>query len=336
MPAVLTHQHHIFMSQQILILSQSHLEGATDAVCQWMNHLRIPHLRVNGEDFFHFQSLADLPDNASIATVWYRRKINSFPVKYSFKQPDFQTQYTIKRFLVDEFNGLHAYLFHTIDRPKWLNDPLSEDNLNKLHVLALARKYGIKTPFTEVVTTKAMIIQLLDTHPELIVKPLSECIFLEDASGGQYKMLTKTISPANLQAVPEQFFPSLVQEKINKKFEIRTVYLEGTCYSMAIFSQNNQRTKEDFRDYDTQRPNRTVPYQLPAELEQQLHQLMQSLGFRTGSIDLMVDMQGNYYFLEINPAGQFGMVSYPCNYFLEKKLAQALHKNIMHEEEIHQ
>ncbi|MGF6848941.1 ATP-GRASP peptide maturase of grasp-with-spasm system [Chitinophaga sp. W3I9] len=324
------------MSQQILILSQSHLEGTTDHVCQWMDHLRIPYLRVNGEDFFDIQNLDDLPGNNEIAAVWYRRKISSFPVKYRLKQADFNTEYTLKRFLVDEFNGLHSLLFFTIDRHKWLNDPISEDNLNKLHVLSLARQCGINIPFTEVVTTKAAIIHLLDKCNELIVKPVSECIFVEDADGEKYKMLTKTINKANLHLVPEKFFPSLVQEKIIKKFEIRTFYLDGECHSMAIFSQNNRKTKDDFRNYDNQRPNRTVPYKLPADLELKLNQLMKALRFRTGSIDLMVDMQGNYHFLEINPEGQFGMVSYPCNYYLEKKLALLLHKNSAHEKEIHQ
>lgn len=324
------------MSQQILILSQSHLEGTTDQVCQWMQHLQIPYRRLNGEDFFHMQNLGDLPGNTGIAAVWYRRKINSFPVNYSLKKPDFDTQYTLKRFLIGEFNGLHSYLFYTIDRHKWLNDPITEDNLNKLQVLTLAGKYGINIPFTEVLTTKAAITHLLESYPELIVKPVSECIFLEDASGGQYKMLTKTINKANLHLVPDQFFPSLVQEKVTKKFEIRTFYLDGECYSMAIFSQSNGKTKEDFRNYDNQRPNRTVPYKLPADLELKLDQLMKALQFRTGSIDLMVDMQGNYQFLEVNPEGQFGMVSYPCNYYLEKKLAQLLNKSIVHEKEIHQ
>lgn len=337
MPAVLPNSFQLYnMSQQILILSQSHLEGTTDHVCQWMNHLQIPFLRVNGEDFFQFQHLGDLPNNNEIGVVWYRRKISSFPAKYSLKQPDFNTQYTLKRFLIDEFNGLYSFLFYTIDQQKWLNDPLSEDNLNKLQVLALARKCGINTPFTDVVTTKAAIIRLLDNHNELIVKPVSECIFVEDTTGEQYKMLTKTISKANLHLVPEKFFPSLVQEKITKKFEIRTFYLDGDCHSMAIFSQNNRKTKDDFRNYDNQRPNRTVPYKLPADLEGKLDQLMKALHFRTGSIDLMVDMQGNYQFLEINPEGQFGMVSYPCNYYLEKKLAQWLSKNSTHEKEIHQ
>jgi hypothetical protein len=33
---------------------------------------------------------------------------------------------------------------------------------------------------------------------------------------------------------------------------------------------------------------------------------------------------GDIYFLEVNPAGQFGMVSTPCNYYLEEKIAEVL------------
>jgi len=312
------------MSAQILILSQSHLEGSTDHVCQWLSHLRIPFLRLNGEDLCYLQRLNDLPADEDISAVWYRRKINSLPAQYRLKKADFDTEYTLKRFLIDEFNGLHSYLFYLIDRKKWLNDPLTEDHLNKLQVLALARQCGISTPFTDVVSSKQRIAALLDTYQNIIVKPISECIFLEDAEGGQYKMLTKTINAANLHLVPETFFPSLVQEKVEKKFEIRTFYLDGECHSMAIFSQGNERTADDFRNYDSERPNRTVPYKLPAALEARLDRLMKLLHFRTGSIDLMVDHGGNYHFLEVNPEGQFGMVSYPCNYYLEKKLALLL------------
>ncbi|QJB32018.1 grasp-with-spasm system ATP-grasp peptide maturase [Chitinophaga oryzae] len=324
------------MSKKILILSQSYLESTTDQVCQWMDYLKIPYRRLNGEDFFRFQQLSDLPDNTETAVVWYRRKIAHFPAEFSLKQPDFNSQYTLKRFLVDEFNGLHSFLFHSIDAQKWLNDPLSEKNLNKLQVLHLARRLNISTPFTEVVTTKTKIMALLEQYPALIVKPLSECILLEDTERRAFKMLTSTIDQKSLGAVPETFFPSLVQERIVKKFEIRTFYLDGVCYSMAIFSQNNRKTTDDFRNYDNHRPNRTVPYKLPADLEHKLDQLMKILRFRTGSIDLMVDMQGNYHFLEINPEGQFGMVSHPCNYYLEKKFARLLHQSVLHEKEIHQ
>jgi len=51
---------------------------------------------------------------------------------------------------------------------------------------------------------------------------------------------------------------------------------------------------------------------------------MKKINLDNGSIDIIVDNNGKYYFLEINPVGQFGMVSIPCNYYLEKKIANYL------------
>jgi D-alanine-D-alanine ligase-like ATP-grasp enzyme len=51
---------------------------------------------------------------------------------------------------------------------------------------------------------------------------------------------------------------------------------------------------------------------------------MALLKLNTGSIDLIVNTTGEYIFLEVNPVGQFGMVSSPCNYYLEREIARFL------------
>jgi D-alanine-D-alanine ligase-like ATP-grasp enzyme len=48
---------------------------------------------------------------------------------------------------------------------------------------------------------------------------------------------------------------------------------------------------------------------------------MQKLKLNTGSIDMIYTNDSKFIFLEVNPVGQFGMVSKPCNYNLEKKIA---------------
>jgi hypothetical protein len=43
---------------------------------------------------------------------------------------------------------------------------------------------------------------------------------------------------------------------------------------------------------------------------------------------MIVTPEKKYVFLEVNPIGQFNQVSIPCNYFLEKKIADyLLHEN---------
>jgi hypothetical protein len=51
---------------------------------------------------------------------------------------------------------------------------------------------------------------------------------------------------------------------------------------------------------------------------------MYHLRLETGSIDLIHTPDGRDVFLEVNPVGQFGMVSIPCNYGLERKVADLL------------
>ena len=99
-------------------------------------------------------------------------------------------------------------------------------------------------------------------------------------------------------------------------------------FSMAIFSQSNSKTKIDFREYDNEIPNRCVPYILPKYIEKLLLKFSKKVGLNSGSFDLIKTVDDNYVFLEVNPAGQFGMVSYPCNYFLEEKIANHLIKLI--------
>ena len=55
-----------------------------------------------------------------------------------------------------------------------------------------------------------------------------------------------------------------------------------------------------------------------------LNKLYKKLDLNTGSTDFMVDKDGNYVFLEINPVGQFQMTSAPCNFNIEQKIANYL------------
>jgi glutathione synthase/RimK-type ligase-like ATP-grasp enzyme len=121
--------------------------------------------------------------------------------------------------------------------------------------------------------------------------------------------------------------PSLFQKYIKKKYEIRSFFLGGNFFSMAVMSQSDQKTMIDFRNYNYEKPNRYVPYKLPKVLEKKLQSLMYELNLKTGSIDLIFTEEGKYIFLEVNPIGQFGMTSYPCNYYLESEIAKYLIKN---------
>jgi glutathione synthase/RimK-type ligase-like ATP-grasp enzyme len=115
-----------------------------------------------------------------------------------------------------------------------------------------------------------------------------------------------------------------VQKHIEKECDIRIFYLRGRLYGMAIMSQKNEISKVDFRHYPSDPPNRSFPVQIPSEIADKLGKLMNRLNLDSGSIDLILDNKGSFYFLEVNPVGQFGMTSGPCNYYLERGIARDL------------
>jgi ATP-GRASP peptide maturase of grasp-with-spasm system len=159
-----------------------------------------------------------------------------------------------------------------------------------------------------------------------VTKAISDGLYLFDDTVGSrgFYSYTERVSRESLEDLPSPVSPSMVQEEIRKRFDVRVFYLEGRMWAMAIFSQSDERTQVDFRKYNDLRPNRTVPYRLPQQVEARLDQLFRELDLNTGSADLVLDECGEHVFLEINPVGQFGMVSEPCNHYLEREVARSL------------
>jgi ATP-GRASP peptide maturase of grasp-with-spasm system len=194
---------------------------------------------------------------------------------------------------------------------------------NKLELLEMAKDYNLKTPLSFVISQKKELELKIKKYKELITKAISDGVYVFNKDYSFYSY-TELVNENTLKNISDTFFPSLFQVKINKKFEVRSFYLDGQFYSMAIFSQNNEKTKIDFRKYDGVKPNRNVPYELPRIVEEKLVKMFNKLGLNTCSVDLIIDENNEHVFLEINPVGQFSMVSIPCNCYLEKEVASYL------------
>lgn len=245
-----------------------------------------------------------------LKSVWYRRGdffkdcLNERENNNLFYENLNHEWDVIKEFLLYEIKGINNFRFV---------------NVNKLLVLNYASIIGLLTPETLVCTSKLTVQNCLK-NKRLINKPISQCINKVEKNK-VYN--TKTIEVEE-DMIPDYFFPSKFQQLIEKKYELRVFFLSGTFYSMAIFSQLDKKTEIDFRNYNYKKPNRTVPYILPICIEDKLRELLEKLNLDSASIDLIVTKNDDYVFLEINPVGQFGMVSEPCNYYLEDVLSEHL------------
>jgi glutathione synthase/RimK-type ligase-like ATP-grasp enzyme len=178
-------------------------------------------------------------------------------------------------------------------------------------------------PDSKLVTTKKDLISISKEY-ELITKCGSggSGIYLEKTYSATGH--TKLLSHEFISNLNDDFFPSFIQKKIEKLFEIRVFCLENKFYAACIFSQNDSKTLIDFRNYNYDKPNRIVPFELPNDLIEKLKKLLSIIDIDACSIDIVINTNNEYVFLEVNPIGQFEFVGIPCNYKLDQKLAKYL------------
>lgn len=318
----------------IVILSREEFEVDSDHVIDWLDSLGGDWVRLNAEDLAghgpyqinfgpgecHGILCAGQREVRSdeVQVVWFRR----WHYPRDFSDPtieDSRLRFTVEHHLMREMRMLSEALFNLLADAKWLTAP-TETRLSKLRALQLASIAGLNVPDTLVTNCKLSAQAFKDRHRRIITKCIGDVDVFQYA-GHNWGLYTREVTQADLDVAPQNFFPTLLQERLEKTYEIRSFYLEGQFYSMAIFSQHDPKTSDDFRHYNRTYPNRCVPYRLPRATSMALQRFMDSAELTTGSVDLVHTPEGKLFFLEVNPGGQFGMVSQPCNYFLEKKVA---------------
>lgn len=336
----------ISLSFMILILSKAELEHSTEEVMDWIEALGGSCVRFNGEDFdgteawhmeisdrkvhFTFNRHGRTYKSAEIRIVWFRRHHGLKNFEYLRPLKDLGT--SIKNHLKNELFAAGEAAYHMLPHAQWFDVP-QDTRINKIGQLLLAKSLGFDTPDTILTNSLEEIESFRSNYRAIITKSLSDSNDL-NYKNKNYILYTLEVPREVREYVNNSIFPTLVQEALEKKYELRIFYLRGACYAMAIFSQNDAETATDMRQYNYSKPNRMVPFSLPDAVAQKIDALMRALRLQSGSVDVIITRDNRYVFLEVNPVGQFGMVSYPCNYNLEKKIAEYLvSKDASHEQE---
>lgn len=325
----------------MIVIQSSADDAATQDVLDWMRYLRQD---VPIADLYDTLPVDDLSlyigdngaaknavtvngrrlDIGGIRSSWFRR--GRFTMRADSKLPSWNRLAATEN---EDVLGLIDDLIYPGDRSI---NKFSDVLINKLKCLALAEKAGLLIPATLVTTAFTALLQFAREKQLIILKPIGTPFF-KIACNERYNahVVNKVsqVSHAQIERLGvlypgDKMSTTCAQQYIEKKWEIRTVFLNNECYSMAIFSQQNEQTRIDFRNYDEERPNRCLPYSLPDTIVEKLRKLMLLLNINCGSIDMIYTPQKEYVFLEVNPVGQYGWLSTHCNYFIDKRIALLL------------
>ncbi len=321
---------------KVLIISNED-DHTTNLVIDWLRfynqdyvrindttHLKVSNFRITNELSDFTLSNENVTFNYSeILSVWYRRGFLNMSVKtLKAKFPEEENITELSLYLSQEYEHLN----HSVLRMLWQKFNVNNSSdifTNKISNLHAAKLVGLNVPNTIITTRKNEVIDFINTCTNGII---TKAMYYGAFSAKKVHMgfYTSEVNMKDLDSIGTVFWPCLFQEKLDKYIELRIFYIHGKCYSEAIFSQNDATTSVDFRKYNYKKPNRTPPFILPNSIEKCLHDFMNNIKMNCGSIDLVLTKNLEYYFLEVNPVGQFQQVSLPCNYYLEKVVANYL------------
>jgi ATP-GRASP peptide maturase of grasp-with-spasm system len=333
----------------ILIVSHDSYDEPTNNIIDWLHFYDANYTRMNGEEYTPKKNFTiDLTNNClkkdddeilnpkEVSVVLYRRWFNP-PIrninfgkylKNNYGSDEALLIECYEGFLKNELSAYTNGIFSLFRKKTWIPEAQIargglRGGLNKIDVLLKAKELGLLIPETIITTSKKELLMFYNENNTLITKPIFEVapIIYKNSS---ISMFTKEVELEDIEKFPDQFYPSLFQKRIDKLFEIRAFIYKDKIYSIAIFSQDDNQTKTDFRNYNYSKPNRNVPFKLPKSIESKLFELIKEVKLNTGSIDLIANTNGELVLLEINPVGQFGMVSVGLNYSLERMIAEDL------------
>jgi hypothetical protein len=312
----------------MIIIFSTHDDVSTHLVVEWLLHYHAQPVVVNETNpivdicfdidnntrhrrlTFTLLSGLTIADN-EIDIVWYRRGSSFFKFPYRVLEQKNRLK-PIYHHLRAEYESLSKAFFAFL-RPKTIGD-YNQTDPNKLMLLQWAMQAGFNVPTTKILckADDRLAGGHINKNIANILHVLYNRSILYNRTTVQHDYPTGT------------FFPSLTQLCINKYCELRIFIFDNEFYAMASLPLNNETLQTDIRDITGNEQLNRFPFALPAAIKDKLRSFIAGLGYSTCSIDMLIDEKGDYYFLEINPVGQFGALSVYCDYSIEKDIAQKL------------
>jgi len=258
-------------------------------------------------------------DLGEVKSVYYRRP----------ELPDFkgiQLKEGEKQFWCNEIyytlEGLYKILRHKF----WISPVFAiREAENKIYQIILAQELGLKVPFSLVTTVPNEARNFIKTNNNnCIIKPIKVGL-IKDRDNPQI-IFTNKLGQEQINSIDRiSNCPTYFQDNIQKSADLRVTVVGNQVLSAQINSQVYEDTKIDWRNGDNIRLKYSS-IELPIALKQKCLELTKRLSLNYGAIDFVLDENGEFIFLEINPNGQWGWVDKRLNLGIGNAIVDLLMK----------
>jgi hypothetical protein len=234
-----------------------------------------------------------------ITALWYRRSHNLGSGLKGLLEGEYLSSVhgEIRQTLFGMLEGMHCFQIGKFSQYRRLD--------SKEEQMKIASSLGLKIPETCITNSPEEARRFVLAHNQgAIVKMQSSFAIYRE--GREHVVFTNVITEDNLESIDSlQYCPMQFQEKIEKALELRITIVGDAVFAFAVDSQKMENAKVDWRREGLELLAQWEPYELPAEIKEKLLRLMDIYGVNYGAIDIIVTPDGDYYFLEINSAGEY-------------------------------
>jgi glutathione synthase/RimK-type ligase-like ATP-grasp enzyme len=267
--------------RRVLLLNLAELPGRATLSIDYdgRGRARIDYARASGETF----ALDE------VQSVWWRRP----------QVPDLSavTDPQVNLFTANEWNEAINGLWQLLDVP-WMNNPNHDDAASrKARQLRVAAEIGLKVPRTLITSDPGRARRFIaELGPGRVVYKTFSCthtIWRE----------TRLLRAEDLELIETvRFAPVIFQEFVPAACDVRVTAIGGRLFAAQIKSAERPGSV-DFRM--SVGDAELAAIELPGDLADMLRALLKRLGLVYGAIDLRRTPEGEYYFFEVNTAGEF-------------------------------
>ena len=318
-------QRHQHITPSVLILA-SRFDLSCDYVVARLRRKRASYFRLNSEDFEHL-ALQLVPDGTSVSIYADSLTVNLEPETLKaiyfrrgvYPREPFTGKHSASEQLTRSHGSAFMRSFMVFESCRWINHPAATYKAeHKAIQLSTARAIGFDIPRTVITNNPEGVLRAAGGDPTVAVKGLDTVLVWEE--GLETFGYTSLVDTSLVEHSHLASAPLIAQEALEDKLDLRVTVVGDRVFCASVTHAGSsihgdwrlRKTGAEFQQFD-----------LPARVAERCVQLTQSLGLVFGAIDLALQ-GGTYFFLEINPTGEWAWLVDHSNFPIDEAIADTL------------
>jgi glutathione synthase/RimK-type ligase-like ATP-grasp enzyme len=232
-----------------------------------------------------------------VMSVWFRRPDRVDSIGIEIPQPD-------RHLVIQETRATLSGLYGRIDGV-WFSHPYNIQRAAwKLFQLDIAARVGFHCPPYIVSNDTTSLADFASTNKQFVMKAIHELTTCYADEGQPYSLYVKKFTKENVSGIFEKkpMTPVFLQKYIEKSMDVRVTMIGFKIFSVAIRDKGGGEVV-DFRIGCLDHEHEII--QCPPNIERSIIAYAREMGLNFGAFDFAVSRDGQWYFLECNPNGQW-------------------------------